>query len=1032
MPDSPQIIAQTYEIQKEIGSGGGGVVYLAQHLRLEKPVVLKADKRSISTDIEKLRREADALKSLSHSYIPQVYDFVSDGDEVYTVMDYMQGESFDKPLKRGEKFAQPQVIKWLIQLLEAVTYLHSRPPYGILHSDIKPANVMLLPSGDICLIDFNIALALGEEGSVAVGASRGYASPEHYGPQSLEEATGRKITTDNDETEAMTGLGSTIFTGGDGSSVISRKAMLLDARSDIYSIGATIYHILSGNRPSYKAREVVPLSGKSFSRAVIDIISKAMNPDPALRYQTAADMLNAVKSLHKNDLRYKRYIKSRYIAAAILSAMFLTSGFSLFAGLKRMEQAQASLALAEYSVNALERGDTALAIDYAVKALPETKNIFVPPPAAEAQKALTAALGVYDLADGYKLSGILNLPSAPFKIAVAPDGKQAAAVYAYSVVIFDTTTAEITANLPSAKSALADIEFVNNTTLAYAGVNGICVYDTASQSQLWQGRPATELSVSADKKIVAAVNKDANEAVIYSVDGKEKAVISFGGKKQKILADDSFANPNDNLFALNKDGTLLAVSFSNGALSLFDINSGEEIEVQPASPAIHFEGGFSSDYFAFSAIGTEGKSVFMAVDTQKMELTGSFEADNRFGVITDESGIYISADNLIVRINPVTGEQKEAAYTEKDVVNYSRSENNFIVSTKDGRVTLFDSNANPITKHSMEYDADFVDIGGSFAIIASRSSPDIRIMQSKDYSAADVFEYDPAYLHDEARLNSKGNRVMLFSYKGFRLYDIGGNVVKEASLPDAQMIYDQQYSSASGNLAVIYKNAVKIYSGENGELVFEKTGLQSVFYADYGISMFDMDGTVSLIDIDAAEIIKTAKANGSFAAICGITVTNEFLADNELIGASRMDDEYLFAVSNGANGTVYNGGGKKLFDFDVTGKAEAFFVADLIIISPQHGTPAAYNIKTGKKIRDLAPDSYMTYANAVGNYIASEYISSSGERFGVLLNANCKAVAQLTGLTDISGTQLFFDYKNGYIRKANVYSLEDLLQLAKE
>ena len=109
------------------------------------------------------------------SYIPQVYDFVQEDGVVYTVMDYIEGESMDRILKRGAVPGQPQVIQWTVQLLEALCYLHSQPPHGILHGDIKPANIMLRPDGDICLIDYNIALALGEDGAVRAGFSRGYA-----------------------------------------------------------------------------------------------------------------------------------------------------------------------------------------------------------------------------------------------------------------------------------------------------------------------------------------------------------------------------------------------------------------------------------------------------------------------------------------------------------------------------------------------------------------------------------------------------------------------------------------------------------------------------------------------------------------------------------------------------------------------------------------------------------------------------------------------------------------------------------------
>ena len=132
--------------------------------------------------IGELRREVNMLKQLSHTYIPQVYDFITEEDTVYTVMDYIEGKSMAELLREGGWApSQAEIIGWARQLLDALCYLHGQPPYGILHGDIKPANIMLTPRGDIRLIDFNIALALGEEGAVQVGHSRGYASPEHYG-----------------------------------------------------------------------------------------------------------------------------------------------------------------------------------------------------------------------------------------------------------------------------------------------------------------------------------------------------------------------------------------------------------------------------------------------------------------------------------------------------------------------------------------------------------------------------------------------------------------------------------------------------------------------------------------------------------------------------------------------------------------------------------------------------------------------------------------------------------------------------------
>ena len=178
-----RFLDSTYEIHQKLGSGGGGNVYLAEHKRLRKTIVLKADKRSGCEEEWLLRREADVLKNLNHPYIPRVYDyFVEDGIS-YTAMDYVEGYSLDRPLRDGMVFPQPDVIRIAVEVLSALHYLHTFPRgdgrVGYLHGDIKPANIMCRPDGNIVLIDFNISLSLGDED--AVGVSPGYASPEHYG-----------------------------------------------------------------------------------------------------------------------------------------------------------------------------------------------------------------------------------------------------------------------------------------------------------------------------------------------------------------------------------------------------------------------------------------------------------------------------------------------------------------------------------------------------------------------------------------------------------------------------------------------------------------------------------------------------------------------------------------------------------------------------------------------------------------------------------------------------------------------------------
>lgn len=390
-----QVIAGLYEIRQELGSGGGGVVYLGWHLRMKKDIVLKADKRSLNTKMEKLRREVDMLKDLSHMYIPQVYDFVQENGVVYTVMEFIDGESLNKVLERGEVSSQPQVIKWACQLLEALCYLHSRPPYGILHGDIKPANIMLRPNGDICLIDYNIALALGEDGAVKVGFSRGYASPEHYGTEFVsedssvvggwssyirgkrrkrkgeEQRDAEKTLVDDSETVADTNVSSS-----DRSTTSGQRKVLLDVRSDIYSLGATLYHLLFGQRPAQDAREVEVLREGVCSLAVSEIIQKAMNPDPAMRYQSAEEMLKDFRQIHKRDKRMIRYKRHMVAAAMLVSVSFLTGGTCSFVGLKQIERRKEALALAEYSANALAEGNVVGAVELALQAIPIKKEYF--------------------------------------------------------------------------------------------------------------------------------------------------------------------------------------------------------------------------------------------------------------------------------------------------------------------------------------------------------------------------------------------------------------------------------------------------------------------------------------------------------------------------------------------------------------------------------------------------------------------------------------------------------------------------------
>ncbi len=830
---APKVIASTYKIIERIGSGGGGVVYLANHLRMNKLVVLKADKRKLTTREDLLRREVDTLKKLSHTYIPQVYDFFVEDDTVYTVIDYIEGESLDKPLKRGERFSQPQVIKWGMQLLEALCYLHNpehkNPPEGFVHSDIKPANIMCRPNGDICLIDFNIALALGEAN--AVGRSPGYASPEHYGldfssypgEESRRDDTEEEGTEPDDPDPTWTDTVSAA-----SSSTSKRKVIVPDVRSDIYSLGATLYHFLSGQRPARNAKEVTPLSEKEFSPSVVRIIAKAMEPNPDLRYQTAEEMLTAFRELWIKDPRMVRLKKCSGITAGVLAAVLVAGVGLSFIGLKRMQTTESWKALAEYSRSALRDGDLDTALAYALRAFPQDSSVLQPEYIAEARNALTNAAGVYDLSDGYKVHGTIELPSAPLYLAVSPDGTTVSAVYSSAVAVYDTESCELLAELPAAESALAEAAYLAADTLIYAGKDGISRYDIGEKAIRWSGEPATEIRVSADGTRAAAIYKDESHASVYDTEtGQFLKQVDLEGRGQSVVANDVFANPNDNLLALNSDGSLLAVSLSDGSLEIYDLNeSGRDMMLlDDTSGYTHFEGGFYGQYFAFSASNTQ-ESVFAVVDMETGEQTGGFQSVSRFSVQADETGIYVQTENLFVQIDPVTGEQRPLVTTYETINAYARDAENTLIATE-GAFAFYGTNAVEIAVFEKQDETDFAGLAGGIAVLGSRSSPILRLMKYENHPEAEVFSYDPLVSHDEARISADRSRVMLFDWQSFYLYDIQGDLLCETEIPNAREVYDQQFRREGDEsyLEILYNDGTVLsYSVSDGSLIQESKG----------------------------------------------------------------------------------------------------------------------------------------------------------------------------------------------------------------
>lgn len=264
-----------YTIKKSIGSGGTGEIYLAYHHRLQKDVVIKMIKSNfVENDSFNVRAEVDILKSLRHQYIPQVYDFYQEDSRIYTVMDYIDGYTLDDYVKNNWIMDEDTVAKWFMQLCEVLDYIHSRRP-AIIHSDIKPLNIMIGNDGNAYLIDFNISFC--EDVADIQGVSMQYASHEQI-------------------VRAMA-----------IQSHMQIDSVRVDTRSDLYSLAASFYYLVTGKEPYDGIADIEPAGSYMlpYGKGLIRVIDKGMQQDPARRYQTAGKMLKELKKRNHYTTSYR-------------------------------------------------------------------------------------------------------------------------------------------------------------------------------------------------------------------------------------------------------------------------------------------------------------------------------------------------------------------------------------------------------------------------------------------------------------------------------------------------------------------------------------------------------------------------------------------------------------------------------------------------------------------------------------------------------------------------------------------------------
>ncbi len=307
MAEIGAVIDGKYKILRQIGTGGMSHVYLAVDRHLGKlwavkEIQIHGDEQNGEVAVSSLLAEAEILKRIDHPALPRIVDIIEEPEQISLVMDYIRGESLERVLKKRGTLPEETVVDWAKQICDALLYLHSRRP-PIIYRDLKPANLMLTPEGKVRIIDFGIAREYKEQSGAdtTVLGTRGYASPEHYGTRQT------------------------------------------DARSDIYTLGMTLHHLLTGVSPRTPGYLYYPVRhwNPQVSVHLEAVIDKCTALDPDDRYADCRELLydlehpdHEVEKRKKKPQRRRR----RLVGISVLLLAIFTFGFLLRAGQNRLVQ----------------------------------------------------------------------------------------------------------------------------------------------------------------------------------------------------------------------------------------------------------------------------------------------------------------------------------------------------------------------------------------------------------------------------------------------------------------------------------------------------------------------------------------------------------------------------------------------------------------------------------------------------------------------------------------------------------------------
>ena len=264
-----------YEVLKELGKGAMGIVYLGKDPKINRTVAIKTmrfeegmDEKALKGQRERFFREAQAAGNLSHPHIVKIFDAGEEQDIAYLAMELLKGDDLKKWATRDNLLPVDKLLEYMAQAADALDYAHKN---GVVHRDIKPANIMLLEDGTLRVADFGIA-RITESSKTATGTVMG--TPYYMSP---EQISGKKV----------------------------------DGRADLFSLGVTMYELLTGERP-WKGGEAIGtlffqissdpwpdplLIRPDLPKEIVPVIDKALRKNPEERFQTGAEMAHAIRAV---------------------------------------------------------------------------------------------------------------------------------------------------------------------------------------------------------------------------------------------------------------------------------------------------------------------------------------------------------------------------------------------------------------------------------------------------------------------------------------------------------------------------------------------------------------------------------------------------------------------------------------------------------------------------------------------------------------------------------------------------------------